>query len=82
MRAKPADIKQVIDMQVRYLVDYLCEVKNMTVNEAFSAVIRSRTYADLMDTDLKYYRESKEYILDMFISELSSNTRNNKRRQI
>ena len=82
MRAKPADIKQVIDMQVRYLVDYLCEVKNMNVNEAFSAVISSRTYADLMDTNLKYYRESKEYILDMFISELSSNTRNNKRRQI
>lgn len=71
MRANPVDIKQVIDTRVRYLVAYLCKVRNIDSNKALSIVVGSQTYANLMDTNLKYYRESKEYILDMFISELS-----------
>ena len=72
MKANPMDIKQVIDLRVRYLVSYLCNVQKMSTNEALSTVIGSRTYASLIDTNLKYYRESKEYILDMFISELKN----------
>jgi hypothetical protein len=73
------EIKKVLmEGIIQDLINYLCDEKNISINESMSTVYNSIVYTKLYDEDTGLYRESSSYIYELLKDEIEDGCLNQK----
>lgn len=76
MKASEQGIEKSIRNISVYLVKWIENNYNCGSEVALHKLMGTVTYATLIDKETKLFSESKEYVLDMLISEINNNIEN------
>lgn len=73
MKAESWVISKLIDSKSQALAEYIKKIDNISWNEAVDKMIRTKTYACLVDEKTGLVLESNPYIFNQYELELSDN---------
>lgn len=73
MKADKVTIRQLIDKKTQALAEYIQHRNNISWNEAVKLMLRTKTYACLIDEKTGLIFESNNYIFNQYELELSGN---------
>ena len=68
-----AEQKKITRAIVVFLVEYLMKEKGCSRDEAVELLLKTTTYADLMEEETELYLEPRESALDILKEELAGN---------
>jgi len=73
------EIKKVlIEGIIQDLINYLCDERNISINESMSTVYNSIVYTKLCDENTGLYRESSSYLYELLKDEIEDGFLNQK----
>ena len=59
-----------INAHTQAVINYISQEENITKDDAFRKLMKTKTYALLLDIESHLYSKSRAYVLDMYQSEL------------